>query len=139
MCQRCHNPRHKFYKDYGGRGITVHAPWRDYLTFRAEAPEKPEGSLTFDRIDNDRGYEPGNVQWVSRREQQNNRRTSLRLTACGETKTLSEWSAATGMSLRTLTYRLRAAEASSLPLDLVIKTSKYYFSRAIKESAPNLA
>ena len=35
MKKRCYNPKNKFFKDYGGRGITVCDEWRDdFAKFR---------------------------------------------------------------------------------------------------------
>ena len=75
--QRCANPNDSSYKDYGARGITVHSSWRGeggFQRFMEHIGPKPSPELTLDRIDNDKGYEPNNVRWASRKEQLMNRR-----------------------------------------------------------------
>ncbi len=44
------------------------------------------------------GYEPGNVRWATMGQQSNNKRTNRRVSAQGETKTLTEWARETGLS-----------------------------------------
>ena len=81
---RCHNPDHKAYPNYGGRGISVADEWRNLKTgfdrFLDHIGPKPTPDLTLDRIDNDLGYLPGNVRWADRKTQQNNRRRTLSAT-----------------------------------------------------------
>lgn len=72
--QRCSNPNNRQWKDYGGRGIEVR--FASYKEFLAEVGERPPG-LTIDRIDNDGHYEPGNIRWATRAEQQYNRRKAV--------------------------------------------------------------
>jgi len=74
MHARCKNPKHKFYKNYGGRGITVCERWDDFANFLADVGERPSHDLTLDRKNNDLGYHPDNVRWATRSEQQRNKR-----------------------------------------------------------------
>jgi excisionase family DNA binding protein len=75
---RCENPAVARYADYGGRGITVCERWHNFDAFYADIARLlgpcPPGK-TLDRMDNDGGYEPGNVQWATTAEQMVNRRT----------------------------------------------------------------
>jgi len=73
MMQRCSARNHPQAKDYIGRGIVVCKRWLTFTHFLADMGECPP-ELTLDRIDNDRGYEPGNCRWAGRLAQSQNRR-----------------------------------------------------------------
>ena len=73
MIQRCHNPKSQAFKNYGGRGITVCERWRIAANFLEDMGPRPEG-MTLERINNDRGYEPGNCKWATPTEQARNTR-----------------------------------------------------------------
>ena len=73
MVHRCHNPKRSDYKYYGGRGIRVCDRWRDYDNFLNDMGERPKG-LTIDRINVNKGYEPGNCKWSTRVTQSRNQR-----------------------------------------------------------------
>lgn len=73
MLARCFNEKHRQFKDYGGRGITVCAEWLSFEGFIKDMGERPKGK-TIDRIDGEIGYEKTNCRWATRIEQNLNRR-----------------------------------------------------------------
>ena len=76
MVQRCTNSKHKNYKNYGGRGITVCEEWLDIKNFIAwaESTHPNIEGLSLDRIDNDKGYSPENCTWSDKTTQAINQR-----------------------------------------------------------------
>jgi hypothetical protein len=107
MVRRCHDARTAAYPNYGGRGITVCAAWRrDFLAFAAHIGPRPTKRHSLDRINNDRGYEPGNVRWAEPDVQQNNRRGLLpHVAILGETKAVTAWAKEPGAQPRGLIYK----------------------------------
>lgn len=93
MKSRCHNPNTPSYKQYGARGISVCELWRtSYVAFRTWALASGYADdLEIDRRDNNSGYSPENCQWVTQKQNANNKQQSRYLTAFGETKTLFDW------------------------------------------------
>ena len=75
MVYRCTSPKSPNYAYYGGRGITVCERWLSFENFYADMGERPHG-MSIDRIDNSRGYEPGNCRWATRNTQQRNSRNA---------------------------------------------------------------
>lgn len=108
MKTRCYNKEDHTYPLYGKRGITICPEWRDsFETFRdwAQANGYHEG-LSIDRIDPNGPYSPENCRWATIKEQENNRRNNRCITFKGETKTLAQWAAVTGIHRGTIQWRL---------------------------------
>ena len=76
---RCNNASSESFKYYGARNITYCKEWEDYRSFKAWslASGYKEG-LEFDRIDPNGNYEPENCRWVERKEQDFNKRNTIR-------------------------------------------------------------
>lgn len=82
--RRCLNPKNKSYSNYGGRGIEFR--FNSFEEWFAELGLKPTPDHSVDRIDNDGHYEPGNVRWATKTEQQKNRRQSSEWAGRGASK-----------------------------------------------------
>jgi hypothetical protein len=77
---RTTNSKCKDWAIYGGRGISAHSAWlSDPLLFFSYVEKtlgpKPSAEYSIDRIDNDRGYVPGNLRWATAKEQRANQRS----------------------------------------------------------------
>jgi hypothetical protein len=107
MNERCHRPTHQNFSNYGGRGIFVCPEWRnDFAAFFAHVGARPSSKHSLDRIENDKGYEPGNVRWATRREQMNNTRATRFIEIDGERHSLTEWGELKGIHQSTFSHRL---------------------------------
>lgn len=72
--ERCFNPNHPWFHNYGGRGIGMCEEWKNsFETFLKDMGERPP-ETSLDRIDSNGNYEPGNCKWSTRLEQSQNRR-----------------------------------------------------------------
>jgi len=107
---RCTNPHSKTYPDYGGRGIVVHAPWLasrlEFLQYLCSLPGSDEKTFQLDRIDNSKGYVPGNLRFCTRSQNMANKR---RITA-REVEALRQRISALEAENADLRHRLRGAE-----------------------------
>lgn len=104
---RCTNPRNKSWPYYGGRGITMCQKWQEsFEAFSNDVGEKPGPRHELDRIDTFGNYEPGNVRWITHKENCNNRRYHRLLTYQGETLNMSQWAARVGLKFETLYARV---------------------------------
>lgn len=109
MKERCKNPKAKGYADYGGRGIRVCDEWAapdGYAAFIAHIGPRPSLGHTLERKQSDGNYEPGNVEWVPRADQNRNKRNTRNVTFNGETKTETEWAKEFGIKPGMLWHRL---------------------------------
>ncbi len=76
MKSRCSgtNKKHRDYKNYFLKGITICDRWKNsYENFLKDMGRKPSKDLSIDRIDNSKGYFPGNCRWADIITQNNNR------------------------------------------------------------------
>ena len=108
MKRRCCNTKDAYYKNYGGRGITVCDEWlHNFENFKQWSfANGYKESLTIDRINNNGNYEPSNCRWANSKQQSRNTRRNRYLTFNGQTKVASDWAKTIGIGLYTLLYRL---------------------------------
>lgn len=91
--QRCYNPNHISYRNYGARGIKVCQRWIDsYQVFLGDMGRAPTPKHSIDRHPDKNGnYEPGNCRWTTQLEQMNNIRKNVHIEYKGETLTQAQW------------------------------------------------
>lgn len=84
IIQRCYNEKNSSFRNYGARGIVMLEKWRNNFEDFANWVQKNLGARpknhTLDRIDNERGYFPGNLRWANRSIQNSNRRPRRSIT-----------------------------------------------------------
>lgn len=77
MKQRCLNPNHDGYKNYGGRGIKICERWiNSFENFLEDMGERPSRKYQLNRIDNDGDYTPKNCEWVTAKKQIRNSKSA---------------------------------------------------------------
>lgn len=105
---RCQNPNDKYFKDYGGRGISICQEWRDsFLAFYNHVGKRPSLKHSIDRINNDGNYKPGNVRWSLLVEQANNKRSNVLITINNTTMNVTQWAHEIGINCHTIFSRLQ--------------------------------
>lgn len=127
MWQRCTNPKHPRYADYGGRGIRVCQRWRRYENFLTDMG-RCSSKLSLERRNNNRGYSPSNCYWATTIQQAWNQRTSRKVTYKGECLPVTEWARRLSLSLSGLLYRVN----QGWPLEKALSTVRYNRGKRIQ-------
>lgn len=106
MRRRCRDENGNRFDRYGARGITVCDRWQDFAAFLEDLGEKPGPGYSLERIDNDRGYEPGNVRWATTKEQARNRRSSRMIEYNGQMMTMAQACEEAGLPYQRVLQRI---------------------------------
>lgn len=114
MMARCHNPKAASFHLYGARGISVCEEWKNPANFIRDVGQKPGKEYQLDRINNDGNYEPGNVRWVTVKENNRNKRKNVYVEVNGERRLLVEVSEEHKINLDTLRNRLSRGDKDLL-------------------------
>jgi len=104
--QRWKSMRQRAAKQHGPYAtVECCARWASFDAFLADMGECPDGH-TLDRIDNQRGYEPGNCRWATMADQNANRSSVVMLTHAGACMSVADWARDLGISANTIRQRL---------------------------------
>ena len=101
---RCYNVNTPGYKDYGNRGVRVCDEWiNSFETFLKWALSNGyDENLTIDRIDYNGNYEPKNCRWISKGEQNRNKRNNVNFIYKGKKYCMREISRLIGVNYKTI-------------------------------------
>ena len=101
---------YKFNSSYVKRNIGMYEPWKEsfelFKEYVSSLDHFGENGYSLDRIDNDKGYFPGNIRWATQKEQSLNRSANHFLTLNGVSKTAREWADELGIKYTTITGRI---------------------------------
>jgi hypothetical protein len=106
MLTRCTNPNVKDFCRYGGVGISVCKEWSSFENFYRDMGDPPTPKHTIDRKDGSKGYSKENCRWATVREQAQNRRSTMLVSANGKTKPACEWDRELGFFPGTVARRI---------------------------------
>lgn len=82
IVSRCENESDPSYRNYGGRGISLSEEFldprafADYISSLPNFEHREPQALQLDRADNSKGYERGNLRWVTAKVNSSNKRTN---------------------------------------------------------------
>lgn len=110
IIDRATNPSNNYAHRYSERGIRVCDEWQGehgFEKFFEHIGRRPSEGYSVDRIDNDKGYEPGNVRWATREEQASNTSRNIFGILNGERVSLAEACRRKNLSYYTVLYRLK--------------------------------
>lgn len=149
MKRRCFRVRDAAYPDYGGRGITMCARWREsFEAFREDMGPRPSAEHSIDRIDNDGSYTcgrhdlcddcrtkkaPANCRWTTQAVQNRNTRSNRIIEFRGERRCINEWAEITGIGESTIRFRLRKGWSPAQALTVPVLTAS---PRGIRKPRP---
>lgn len=122
MKARC-RPTAQHPKSYSLRGIAVCPEWRrNFSAFLIHVGQAPSPEHSIDRINNDRGYEPGNVRWATAQEQVENRRNAIQVEYRGEVVLLCQLARRLGKRYGTVLGRLHRGWTLEMALHEPLRT-----------------
>lgn len=106
--RRCYYKKDNRYYCYGGRGISVCEEWKNnFMAFYNWAISNGyRVGLTIDRINVNGNYEPSNCRWITKKEQNLNRRTNRIIEYKGERHCVTEWADIMGLDSKKFYYRI---------------------------------
>lgn len=122
--QRCHNPKHRSFAHYGGRGIRVCARWRSFENFYADMGPRPRGTSLDRWPDNNGNYEPSNCRWATQSEQKQNTRANHNITLNGHSMCVRAWERKLGFKINTVSRRLRNGWSVTRALTTPVRRKK---------------
>lgn len=95
IMEKCYNTSCKQYHQCGGRGIEIYEEWMEdrlkFLEYIKTLQNWENTAYDFCRINVNGNYEPGNVRLVTRKENINNRRVSIKIKYDGCKYTIREF------------------------------------------------
>ena len=119
MIERCHNPKHPSFHNYGKRSIQVCERWRISFSHFVEDMGISPKEMSIERIDNSGNYEKSNCRWATWKEQCRNKRNSIKM---GDV--YSNWKIMTNIENKKYTLKCINCGSESLVISCNVRNKK---------------
>jgi len=111
--------------NYVKKGIQIYLEWSEsfdlfYQYLQETIGLRPSSEYQLDREDNTKGYQPGNLRWVTWKQNQRNKSSNRIVTYNDKSQTVADWADETGITQGALLYRLKhwsVEDALERPVD----------------------
>jgi hypothetical protein len=121
MIQRCSDPNHIGYHNYGAKGIAVCDRWLSFENFYADMGEPATKIHSIERRNGSLGYSPENCYWATQSQQARNTSQNHNITFRGKTQCLIAWAEEVGITRGALTSRLNRGWSVERALSTPVK------------------
>lgn len=91
MKDRCRNPNCRKFKFYGARGVCVTPEWEKFENFYRDMGPRPSSAHSIERMDSNGNYEPSNVYWATKDQQNRTQRSTLLVSIDEMSEPMGEW------------------------------------------------
>ena len=119
MKARCRYPKNRSYRYCGAKGVRVCERWMEsFANFHADMGDPPTVRHSMDRIDTNGHYEPRNCRWATRRQQDWNKRGTMRVQVGDESLTVVDIQERTGLTRAAIRNRIRKGWSPDLIVGL---------------------
>lgn len=112
--ERCTNPKHISYNNYGARKILIYPDWlnnpKNFYDYVSKLEHFGEEGYTLDRINNNGNYEPNNLRWADTKTQCRNKSNNHLVEYEGKIMTFIEMVEKSGINESTLRGRIRRGD-----------------------------
>lgn len=129
MRERCSNPSHEKYQNYGGRGISVCPAWDDFMTFLRDMGPKPTREHSIERKDVNGNYEPGNCIWATNDIQSRNKTNTIWVEHGGVRMKLIDLADDLGLDNGRIAIRLRIGWDLERAITTPVEPRKIYMTK----------
>jgi hypothetical protein len=121
---RCYNKNLPTYNRWGGRGIKMSKSWyNSFHQFVQDMGEKPGPLYSIERKDNNKGYSKKNCCWATPKEQNNNKKSNIKIEYNGKILTLSQIAELKQINYSTLYHYFVVKKITDI--DLIINFLKH--------------
>ena len=106
--RRCNDPAHKSHENY--KDIPVCKEWDNpsgFVPFIEHMGPCPHPKYTIERLDNSKGYEPGNCAWKPMIVNMRNRRNTSKVEFRGKVMAMEDFADLSGISSKNIRYHLK--------------------------------